>query len=73
MSWRKIPQLAKHLGLSVRTTRELIKSEVIPVTRLPSGTILGNLDLIDQVLLERGDEVARKEQQTIDKVMKGLR
>ena len=71
--WKKINGIAEHLNLSPRTTRQMVKDEVIPVTRLPSGRIIGNLDLIDKTLLERGDEVARKEQQAIDKVLEGLR
>lgn len=73
MGWAKIPQLAKHLGLSVRTTRELVRAEVIPITRLPSGTVIANLDLVDEALVDRGDEVAMRQQQIINKCLEGLK
>lgn len=73
MSWRKISGIAKHLDMSPRATRDLIKAEVIPVTRLPSGTILGNLDLIDKTLLKIGDEKAKKQKVIIDKCLEGLK
>lgn len=71
--WGKISIIAEHLGLSVRVTRELIKAEAIPITRLPSGTVIGNLSEIDRVLLERGDEVAKAQQRKVDKLLGGIR
>lgn len=71
MSWRKILGISEHLGLSVRTTRDLIKDEVIPVSRLPSGTIIGNLDLIDETLFDLGNERAKQELE-IDKIIEDL-
>lgn len=47
--WRKIKGAAKHCDLSERTLRGLLK-QGLPHSRLPSGTILISLRLLDEYL-----------------------
>ncbi len=43
MSWKKVSDAAQHMGISTRTTRDLLK-QGLPHSRLPSGTILVELE-----------------------------
>ena len=72
MSWEKPSGIAAHLGISVKSTRRLIEDGVIPITRLPSGRIIGNLEAIDKALLELGDTRRREEDATINNIMAKL-
>ena len=71
-SWQKVNGIAEHIGLSIKTTRRLIAEGTIPVTRLPSGRIIGNLDAIDRALLDLGDTRRQEESQQLDRILENI-
>lgn len=69
MSWAKIVPASKHYGLSARTLRNLLKAGM-PHSRLPSGTILIELQAGDEWL--RSFTVGNADQKFIDQIVKEL-
>jgi len=57
--------------VSVRSFRGLLKDTDFPCSRLPSGTILIELEAGDNWLRERSDE--RQDQQIINSILRGLK
>ena len=51
MSWAKIRKASEHFGISPRTLRKLL-DEGLPHSRLPSGTLLIELEAGDEWLRE---------------------
>ena len=70
MTWKKIPDAAKYIGMSERTVRELLK-QGLPHSRLPSGTVLVELEQIDEWL--RGFNVERQQQAIIRDILSGIK
>lgn len=68
--WKKLKGAAKHIDMSERTMRDLLK-EGLPHIRLSSGTILINLDLMDQWLLSF-DATRNKVDALVDRATKGM-
>ena len=71
MSWAKVPVAAKHFGVSVRSFRDLLKDFDFPCSRLPSGTILVELEAGDEWLRNRADSIQDK--QIISEILEGLK
>ncbi len=69
MSWAKIPTASEHFGVSARTLRKLLR-DGLPHSRLPSGTILIELEAGDDWL--RGFNVCNEDQQIINDVLSGI-
>ena len=67
--WRKIPQAAEYYGVSVRTMRSWLKAG-FPHSRLPSGTILIEIERGDEYL--RQFDVARQAEKIVDELTEGL-
>lgn len=60
MAWTKLPGLAKHLDLSQKTVRSMVKDGTLPSVKLPTGTYLFNLDDVDEALRSLADRKAKK-------------
>lgn len=71
MSWAKIPTAAKHYGVSVRSFRGLLKDTDFPHSRLPSGTILVELEAGDEWLRARSE--LSQDQQVIKNIIGAMR
>lgn len=71
MPWAKIPAAAAHYGISVRSFRSLLKDSDFPRSRLPSGTILIELQAGDEWLRERS--VEGDDQRIINDILGGLK
>ena len=69
MAWRKIKSFAKHCDVSERTVRYWLK-EGLPHSRLPSGTILVEVEAGDAWLRKFG--VEHSEKIIADALLKGM-
>lgn len=67
--WLKIPVAAQYYGVSVRTMRSWMKAG-FPHSRLPSGTILIEVERGDEYL--RQFDVERLAEKIVDEVLEGL-
>jgi excisionase family DNA binding protein len=70
MTWKKIRDAAQYIGMSERTVRELLK-QGLPHSRLPSGTVLVELEQIDEWL--RDFSVDRQQQAVIQDLLSGMK
>ena len=70
MTWKKIRDAAQYIGMSERTVRELLK-QGLPHSRLPSGTVLVELEQIDEWL--RGFSVEQQQQAIIQDLLSGIK
>jgi hypothetical protein len=57
--WLKVPDAAVYYGVSKRTFRELLK-QGFPHSRLPSGTILVELQAGNEWLRDRGSSITNE-------------
>ena len=70
MTWKKIRDAAQYIGMSERTVRELLK-QGLPHSRLPSGTVLVELEQIDEWL--RGFSIEQQQQAIIQDLLSGIK
>ena len=69
MSWKKVSDAAGYYGVSVRTMRTLL-SQGFPHSKLPTGTILVELEAGDEWLRDLGN--IKKDQEMINELLKGV-
>ena len=70
MPWLKVKNFAGHADVSERTVRELLKTG-LPHSRLPSGTILIEIEKADEWL--RSFDVDRQGMQIVDDILSDLK
>lgn len=70
MAWVKPKSFAVHAGVSERLVRDWLKSEGLPCSRLPSGTILIEIEQGDSWLRSFG--VAKDTGQTVKEILDGI-
>lgn len=57
-AWGKVPEVARHAGVSSRLVRRWITERLLPCSRMPSGLVLVRLQDVDEFLLRyQGDEI----------------